>query len=320
MALFSFVLFLSFFGTLFVRYVARKKELLDRPNERSSHAVATPHGGGLAIMTAFYAGLVWLYIDGHVDAPLFFALLCALPVVAVSQIDDLLSLPAKVRFAVQAASAVAALYALGGTDVMAFGLFRLDGPWLNAAAFLLIVWYTNLYNFLDGIDGYAGAEAVFAGGAAFLLFGSDVGLLIAAASAGFLVFNWHRASIFMGDVGSAPLGFIFAVLTLHAAATPDFVVWIVLLSLFWFDATLTLWRRFRCRETLTQAHRKHAYQRLVQAGFSHDKVVLSAMLLNAVLFGVLWLLPQHDAWVALAAAAALLYGAVRYIDAKKAFA
>ena len=319
MALLLLLTMLSFFGTLLIRYVARKKELLDRPNERSSHTVATPHGGGLAIMAVFFGGLVWRYVDGGVDTPLFLALLCALPVAAVSQLDDLFGLSAKARFAVQALSAVAALFALGGVDAMVFGLFRLEGVWLNITALLLIVWYTNLYNFLDGIDGYAGAEALFAGSAAYLLFGNEVGLLIAAATAGFLILNWHKASIFMGDVGSAPLGFIFAVLTLHASGTQHFTGWIVLLSLFWFDATLTLWRRFRRHENLAQAHRKHAYQRLVQSGFSHDRVVLSGMLLNAVLFVLLWLLPGDDHWMVLAAAAALLYGAVRYVDSRKAF-
>ena len=317
---FSLLISLAFLGTFFIRYIARKKEFLDRPNERSSHTVPTPHGGGLAIMGVFYAGLIWYYFQGRVDAALFFALLWGLPIVAVSQIDDLFDLPPKLRFAVQVLSAAAALYALGGVPAMDFGLFRLEGVWINAMALLVIVWYTNLYNFLDGIDGYAGAEAVFAGGAAYVLFGSEAGLLIAAASAGFLILNWHKASIFMGDVGSAPLGFVFAVMTLHAAETSAFPGWIALLSLFWFDATLTLWRRYRRHEKLTQAHRKHAYQRLVQAGFPHDRVVFFGMMLNTVIFAILWLLPQTAYWAVLAFAVALLYGAVRFIDSKKAFA
>lgn len=305
--------------TFFIRGLARRRGLLDVPNDRSSHTVATPHGGGLAIMIALYAALTYRYAAGELDPSLFYALLCALPIVIVSQIDDVVALSARFRFAVQGISAAAALFALGGVDLMAFGLFRLEGLVSNVIAFLLLIWYTNLYNFLDGIDGYAGSEALFAGLAAYALFGSGVGLLIAAASAGFLVFNWHRASIFMGDVGSAPLGFIFAVLTLDAAGGPDFMGWIVLLSLFWFDATLTLWRRLRNNEALAQAHRKHAYQRLVQAGFSHDSVVVFGMLLNGLLFVLLWMVPPENYWMVLAVGAVLLYAAVKYVDSKKGF-
>ncbi len=306
--------------TLFIRTVARKRGLLVMPNARSSHTVATPHGGGMGIMIAVYGALVYLYIKQQIDPSLFDALLCALPIVLVGQVDDLVPLSAKLRFFIQSFSAVAALFALGGIDTLDLGLFRLEGVWINVPAFFLIVWYTNLYNFLDGIDGYAGSEAVFVGAAAYFLFGSGTGLVVAAAAAGFLVFNWHKASIFMGDVGSAPLGFIFAVLTLHAAGSPGFLGWVVLLSLFWFDATLTLWRRFRNAEPLAEAHRKHAYQRLVQSGYSHDSVVKRGMLLNTALFVLLWLLPGGDTWIALLAAIALLYGAVRYVDTKKGFA
>ena len=310
---------LSFGATFLIRYIARKKELLDRPNERSSHTIPTPRGGGLAIMAVFYSGLICLYAEGSVAPQLFFALLCALPIVAVGLIDDLVSLSARLRFAVQGFSAAAALIALGGIDALEFGLFRLEGVWINAIAFLMIVWYTNLYNFLDGIDGYAGSEAVFAGGAGYLLFGSEAGLLIAAAAAGFLVLNWHKASIFMGDVGSAPLGFLFAVVALSDARSPDFLGWVVLLSLFWFDATVTLWRRWRNGERLSQAHKKHAYQRLQQSGLSHDGVVLRGMALNAVLFLMLWMAAAPAYWAVFVAAVALLWFAMKYVDRKKAF-
>lgn len=314
-----FVFSVSLLLTWVIRGVARKRGVMDIPNDRSSHTVATPRGGGLAIMLAFFPASVYMYGTGVIDAPLFFALLCALPIVAVSLVDDIVTLPARVRLGVQIVSAAAALYALGGAGEINFGLFRLEGVWAYPVAFLMIVWYTNLYNFLDGIDGYAGSEAVFAGLAGFLLFGSDTGLLIAAAAAGFLVFNWHKASIFMGDVGSAPLGFLFAVLALHDAASPSFLGWVVLLSLFWFDATVTLWRRWRNHERLSQAHRKHAYQRLTQSGVPHDKVVLLGMLLNTVLFAMLWFSGPSLYGVVFLAAVALLWFAMKYVDRKKAF-
>jgi Fuc2NAc and GlcNAc transferase len=311
--------FFSLTFTFAVRYFANKKELLDHPNERSSHTMPTPKGGGLAIMSAFYGALCCLYFLTQIDAKLFFALLSALPVIIVSLIDDLYPLSARIRLGVQLLSAAAALYFLGGIDSIDLALFSLHGVWLNLIALIGIIWMTNLYNFLDGIDGYAGAEALFAGLAAYLLFGNSPALFIAAAAAGFLLFNWHKASIFMGDVGSAPLGFIFAVFILYDAGTPHFLGWLMLLSLFWFDATLTLFRRAKRGEKLSQPHKKHAYQRLNQAGFAHDKVVLLAMGINLLIFAGLFFAPQQSYLYLFLALIVLLYTLTKFIDTKKAF-
>jgi UDP-N-acetylmuramyl pentapeptide phosphotransferase/UDP-N-acetylglucosamine-1-phosphate transferase len=305
--------------TLAIRYYAHHKDLLDHPNDRSSHVTPTPKGGGLAIMITFYSALTYLYLQTQVDAKLFFALLSALPVIIISLIDDIYPLSAKIRFSVQLVSAAAAVYFLGGVDSINFVLFSLDGIWLNLIALLGIIWMTNLYNFLDGIDGYAGSETLFVGLAAYLLFGSETALLIAVATAGFLLFNWHKASIFMGDVGSAPLGFIFAILMLYDASTPHFLGWLMLLSLFWFDATLTLIRRAKRGEKLAQAHKKHAYQRLNQAGLAHDKVVLLAMGVNTLIFVVLYLLPQSVYLYLFFVLLVVLYSLTKFIDTKKAF-
>lgn len=315
--LFTFVLALLL--TLAIRTYAHRKELLDHPNERSSHTMPTPKGGGLAIMISFYGAVSYLYLQMQIDPKLFFALLSALPVVIISLIDDIYPLSAKIRLGIQLLSAASALYFLGGVDSIDFSAFSLSGVWLNIIALLGIVWMTNLYNFLDGIDGYAGAEALFAGLAAYLLFGNTAALLLAVASAGFLFFNWHKASIFMGDVGSAPLGFIFAVFMLYDANTPHFLGWILLLSLFWFDATLTLMRRAKRGEKLSTAHKKHAYQRLSQAGFSHDKVVLLAMGINLLIFAALYFTPQAGYLYLFFVLLVLLYTLMKFIDTKKAF-
>ena len=309
----------AFISTLAIRYLANRKEILDHPNERSSHSVPTPKGGGLAIMLAFYSGLSYLSFSSLINTELFYALLTALPVILISLIDDICPLTAKLRFGVQLISASAAVYFLGGITSMDFILFTLDGMWVNFIALFGIIWMTNLYNFLDGIDGYAGSEALFVTLGAYLLFGSETALLLTVASAGFLLFNWHKASIFMGDVGSAPLGFIFAVLILYDAATPNFLGWLMLLSLFWFDATLTLLRRAKRKEKLSQAHKKHAYQRLVQAGFSHDKVVFLAMGLNIVILTVLYFTPASSYLYLLFSLVVVLYSLTKLIDTKKAF-
>jgi len=316
---FATVFILSLFLTYTIRYLANKKEILDHPNERSSHSIPTPKGGGLAIMIAFYSGLSYLSFASLIDTELFYALLTALPVILISLIDDIYPLSAKLRFGVQLISASAAVYFLGGVTSMDFILFTLDGMWVSFIALFGIIWMTNLYNFLDGIDGYAGAEALFVGLGAYLLFGSETALLLAVATAGFLLFNWHKASIFMGDVGSAPLGFIFAVLILYDAATPNFLGWLMLLSLFWFDATLTLLRRAKQKERLSQAHKKHAYQRLNQAGFSHDKVVLFAMGVNTVILAALYFMPSSSYLYLLFALIVVLYLLTKLIDTKKAF-
>ena len=305
--------------TYAIRYFTNKKELLDHPNERSSHTVATPKGGGLAIMVSFYTALLFLYLNTKIESDLFFALLSALPVLAVSLVDDLYPLSSRLRFGIQLFSAALALYFLGGVNTLDFGIFALHGQWLNIIALIGIVWITNLYNFLDGIDGYAASEALFIALGAYILFGSEATLFLAAASGGFLLFNWHRASIFMGDVGSAPLGFIFAVFIVHDGGSPLFLDWLMLLSLFWFDATYTLLRRAKRREKLSEAHKKHAYQRLTQAGLSHSRVVLLAMTLNLIIFAALYSMPVDLHFYLFILLIVSLYILNQFIDSKKAF-
>ena len=306
-------------STYLIRQIAIKKALLDHPNERSSHTTPTPRGGGLAIIFVFYSTLTYLFFQNEVAHSLFFALLSGLPIVIVSFIDDLYPLTAKVRFSIQLLSAVMALFFLNGVDSMNFSLFSLQGSWVNLLAIIGIIWMTNLYNFLDGIDGYAASEALIVGVGAYVLFGSETALILAVATAGFLLFNWHKASIFMGDVGSAPLGFIFAILTLYDASSSNFLGWLMLLSLFWFDATFTLLRRAKKKESLSQAHKKHAYQRLVQAGIPHDKVVLLAMGINLFILVTLYYTPQSSYLYLFFVLLVVLYSLTKYIDTKKAF-
>lgn len=272
--------------TYMIKAYALKKSMMDIPNERSSHTAPIPRGGGAAIIVVFYMGL--FYFRESINAQLFYALLCALPIVLIGFMDDIFTLSSKIRFLVQSISAGMALYFLGGVSSIDFIFFEIHGWWVNIIAFFAIVWLTNLYNFLDGIDGYAGSEAVMVGLGLFLLFHTPLGLVIVAASLGFLLFNWHQASIFMGDIGSTTLGFIFAVFVFDDTGHGSIYIWLVLLSLFWFDATLTLIRRYLIGEHISQAHKKHAYQRLVQSGWTHDKVVWHALLFNLIFLGLLY--------------------------------
>jgi len=232
----------------------------------------------------------------------------------------LYELSPKLRLIAQAIVAFGGLYFLGGFEQLNLFFFTLENQILtNIFAFFMIIWFINLYNFLDGIDGYAGSEALFLSIAAFILFGGAHFLVLAVAVLGFLVWNWHRAKIFMGDVGSTLLGYNVAIFTIYYAnqVSTNFWIWIILFGLFWFDATLTLFRRYKNKEKLSQAHKKHAYQRLVQSGLSHDKVVLFSLGVNAMLFIMVYFAPS--VFIALPLSLIVMYGCVKFIDTKKGF-
>jgi len=238
----------------------------------------------------------------------------------VSYIDDLMELSPKIRLFTQALVAFLGIFALGGFEELDLFFFTLENQFLtNIFAFFMIVWFINLYNFLDGIDGYAGSEALFLSIAAFVLFGGAHFFVLAAAVLGFLIWNWYRAKIFMGDVSSTLLGYNVAIFTIFYAnqENSNFWVWIILFSLFWFDATLTLVRRYKNGEKLSQAHKKHAYQRLVQSGWRHDKVVIASMFINVLLLALVYFIPSL--LVAFIISLIVSYATVRVIDTKKDF-
>lgn len=223
-----------------------------------------------------------------------------LAVAVVGWIDDRVGLSAGLRLVAQVAAASWLVALLGGVHSVDAGVMRLPlGPLGSALAVLSIVWSTNLYNFMDGIDGIAGVEAVCVasvGGALLLLSGANglalVALVIAAASAGFLVWNRPPARIFMGDAGSGLLGFMLAGLAFagEKEGAPA-LIWVILLGAFVADATIVVARRMMRGEPWYTAHRSHLYQRLVQSGWSHGKVdgaVLGTNLVLSLLAAAAW--------------------------------
>lgn len=316
-----FILFLtSLFLTIVIKKIAIAKSLVDIPNDRSSHTVPTPHGGGIAIALTWFIGITYLFFTDSVNAVLYSSLMLGLLISFVSYIDDLYNLSAKSRLLAQTLTALIGLYFLGGLNKIDLFFFVIDNSVItNIFAFFTIVWFINLYNFLDGIDGYAGSEAVFLAIAGFMLFGGDHFLVLAAAVLGFLVWNWHKAKIFMGDVGSTLLGYNVAVFTIYYAnqESSNLWIWIILFGLFWFDATITLFRRYKNGEQLSQAHKKHAYQRLVQSGWAHDKVVIFSIFANIMLLGIVYMFTNQ--LVAFFISLMLLYAMTKLIDKKKAF-
>lgn len=314
------LLIFSFLLTYFIKNYMIKKSLVASVNERSSHTVPTPHGGGIAIAITWFIGLFYLYFIGQIENNLFYALLFGAVISIVSFFDDIYELSPKLRLIIQAIVAIGGLYFLGGFETLTFGIFDIQNSiFTNIFAFLMIIWFINLYNFLDGINGYAGSEAIFLSLAGFILFGGNHFLVLTVAVLGFLYWNWNKAKIFMGDVGSTLLGYNVAIFTIYYAnqEPTNFWIWIILFSVYWFDATLTLIRRKLNKERLSLAHKKHAYQRLTQAGWSHYKVTNYSIGLNVLLFAIVYFI--SNIFVAFLLAFVVVVVVMKFIDSKKAF-
>lgn len=258
--------------------------ILDHPNERSLHNRAVPRGGGLAILLAILVagiGVSWFYSAFSLASLAAGVILVS----GISFLDDRRSVPPLGRLFVHVAAVALILYQGYAPDSLALpGISLYPTYSVVMVLFLLFgVWLINLYNFMDGMDGFAGGMAVFGFGA-FAAMGWLAGhelffimnLIVVAAAAGFLVFNFPPARIFMGDVGSSTLGFLAAAFSLWGARDGVFPFWIALLvfSPFIVDATVTLLRRLWRREKVWLAHKTHFYQQLVLAGWGHRKTVL----------------------------------------------
>lgn len=287
----------AFVLTWLLRRYALASSLMDIPNERSSHSVPTPRGGGIAIVLSFISVLLvmgfikwlpWPFVVGTVGAGAGVAMLGFL--------DDHGHIAARWRLLGHFSAAAWALFWLGGLPPLVVLGFPFDlGVIGHILAAVYIVWVLNLYNFMDGIDGIASIEAicVCAGGALlYVLLDAPmlalVHVLLAAAVAGFLCWNFPPARIFMGDAGSGFLGVILAVLSLQAAwfKAELFWSWIILLGVFVVDATFTLLRRLVRGDKVYEAHCSHAYQYASRRFSAHRPVALTVMLIN-----LFWLLP-----------------------------
>jgi len=315
------LLFLLSFGlTYAIKNHAIKNSLIAEINERSSHTVPTPHGGGIAMAITWFIGLIYLYYNNNIESSLFYALMVGIVISVVSYFDDLYELSEKVRLTIQTLVAIFGLFFLGGFNEIDLFFFSIENQIItNIFAFFMIVWFINLYNFLDGIDGYAGSEAIFLGIAGFILFGGGHFLVLIVATLGFLVWNWHKAKIFMGDVGSTLLGYNVAIFTIYYSnqEATNFWIWIILFGVFWFDATLTLFRRYKNGEELSQAHKKHAYQRLNQSAWRHDEVVIFFMLINIILFALAYFI--SNVFIAFVLSIVILYATMKFVDSQRDF-
>lgn len=318
-----FVLLLTFAVSLcltsIVRRYALARSLIDIPNARSSHAVPTPRGGGLAIVLAYLAalpvigGLEWLswtMVIALMGAGAWTAL--------VGFLDDHgYLIPAPWRLLLHFMAAFWLLIWLPEMPrLVLFGAAYDLGLVGYVLGLLTLVWLLNLYNFMDGIDGLASVEAisVCVGGALlYALVGMPIlaagPLLLAAAVGGFLLWNLPPARIFMGDVGSGFLGILIGGMVFQAATVAPQLLWawLILLGVFIIDATFTLFRRFKRGDRLDEAHRNHAYQHASREYGAHLPVTLAVLAIN-----LLWLLPWAGA-VALGFIDGLLALSIAYL-------
>lgn len=249
--------------------------VLDHPNQRSLHTAPTPRIGGIGMLAGIGAAAAYAaatYADVSVDLRVLIALAL---LIAISLLDDVRSIGVRWRMLTHLVSAGLAASAI---------VHDAHGLWATLVATLAIAWMTNLYNFMDGSDGLAGGMAVcgfgtygiaalWAGDPAF----AALNLSVAAAAAGFLIYNYPPARVFLGDAGSIPLGFLAAVCALAGWQRGAWPWWFgtVVFSPFVVDATLTLLKRLTRGAKIWQAHREHYYQRLVQAGWGHRKTLLA---------------------------------------------
>ena len=278
---------------------SKGRAILDVPNDRSSHEVPTPVGGGVVIVALTILPLViWeVYKSSGIEYWGFY--IGGILIAGISWIDDIRHIPAPIRFLVHIIAAVLVVWSIGpipGIEVYS-GYVLEFGSVGGLITILWIGWMTNAYNFMDGIDGLAGAQAVVAG-VFWALCGTFFGVesitilsvALFASSLGFLVHNWPPAKVFMGDVGSAFLGFTFACIPLYALSLTErshFQNYLPLLGLaaVWFffaDTIITFLRRLVSGEKLWAAHRRHLYQELIKSGVRHINVTL--------LYGVLMIL------------------------------
>ncbi len=314
------VLAASFGGTRAVLGILRRRAILDLPNERSSHETPTPRGGGLAVVAVVV--VAWIIIGLSAPESAFeMVVVCggAVGLAAISWIDDLRGLRVRWRLIGQILVVAVALAWMPVRGPYFGGL--LPGALDLIAAAVVWIWFINLFNFMDGIDGIAGTEAACIGaGVAVTALAASLGepiilygLTATAAALGFLWWNWQPAKIFMGDVGSVPLGFLLGWLLLVLAAAGLWAVALILPLYYLADATITLGRRARRGERVWRAHREHFYQVAVRRGLDHAAVVGAVLLANLFLIALAGLAAWGWPWHALTGACAVVATLLFYL-------
>jgi len=257
--------------------------LLDHPGERSLHDIPVQRSGGIGVMLALFVGVIW-YFPGASQVFNNYVLVALLILCAISLFDDFMSVSPLMRLLAQLVVAVIIVFPGEVVFMPSWlsGNFYLDSV-CQLLSVIIVAWSINLYNFMDGMDGFAGGMALWGFGSLAAL-GMMQGnwefvilnLMVVAAVLGFVLWNFPPAKIFLGDMGSTALGCLMAVLSLRGYQLSLYSFWVpvVIFAPFWVDASYTLVRRVLAGEKFWLPHRKHFYQRLVLSGMSHRRVVL----------------------------------------------
>ena len=289
---------ISTLGTKAYISLAINKNILAVPKDRSLHSVEIPKGGGIIIGATFLAGLFILRLIDIVPSELALALLGGGTIlVIVGFIDDLREVEPLARFAIQFLVSFWALYWLGGMPEIDIGPWILKQSWiLQILGSLGIVWFINLFNFMDGVDGMLASNASLfslVGASALLWLGhssiSVTLILLVASLAGFLIYNWPPARVFMGDSGAGFIGYILAVIALYSVSEGmlNFWTWIILMGYFVADTTTTMVIKIATVPGwFYEEHRSHAYQQLALMWKDHRQVTL--VVLGITMF---WMVP-----------------------------
>ncbi len=311
---FAAVTMASWGATGAVLGILQRRAILDHPNPRSSHVTPTPRGGGIAIIAVVLPAWAILAVVsvavisgasrlGPIGVDLWLLIGAAVVLGAVSWADDLGGLAPWLRLGVHFVAVALVLAAFEPDRLVFQGLLPLALDRILAG--LVWVWFLNLFNFMDGIDGIAGVETIAIGIGLFALGPLAIGaegnlyaLTIAAAALGFLRWNWHPARVFLGDVGSVPLGFLLGWLLIDAAAAGHWAAAIILPLYYLADATITIARRGLRGEAVWRAHAEHFYQAAVQRGLGHGTVAGIILAANIIL----------AAWAVIAEAGSRMWG------------
>jgi UDP-N-acetylmuramyl pentapeptide phosphotransferase/UDP-N-acetylglucosamine-1-phosphate transferase len=290
----------SCFACTGIRLLLVRSNKMDIPNERSNHQTPVPRGGGIAVMLVILATILAAYFQhgemvGEFKYIFFGAGLLAL----ISWIDDIKGLPVLARLIPQFAIVTFLTFNEFKEIEVFHGLLPV---WADQVAVIFIwVWFLNLYNFMDGIDGISAIEAITIFIGIFIatsLFKTPPQIaffaaVVGGAMLGFLFLNWHPAKLFLGDVGSIPVGFLLGWLLLELSASGYTEYAAIISGYYLADSGITLIRRLLKKKMFWQSHSEHFYQLAVRGGFTHKEVVTRIIITNLILLAIAALLPNN---------------------------
>lgn len=316
----------------FVRQSATRLRLVQIPNERSSHTVPTPSGGGISIAVVGTISGLWL---ASAQSLTYFYVAVGTSAVAatVGLLDDRFDLSSRLRLVLHCALVIVLLFTVGPLPAFGTPIGMMPTAVLYALVGFFGVWWINLFNFMDGIDGMAGSQAVFMAMGMLLIglsFGQEIDplemptwtLILSAAIVGFLLINWQPAKIFMGDVGSNYLAVWLLAIGMYMVqiGSLSYAASAILSAVFVADATVTIVRRALSGDPWHSAHRNHAYQKLARHWQSHSRVVLLYLCINVVWLYPLALLSQtvpSASWIVVLVAYLPVVGLCLFANAGK---